>query len=195
MRAFRSVRGIAVPFGANNVDTDMIIPSRWMKTISRTGLGAGAFESFRADPYNVLDSPRNRGAPILIAGDNFGCGSSREHAPWALLDMGFRAVIASSFADIFAGNCARNGLALVELPSSQIDRLMEIADAAMITVDLEQNVVATDQGDRFPFTMDPFRRHCMLNGLDEIDLIGGQEAAVTAYEVGLRATRPWIGLR
>jgi 3-isopropylmalate/(R)-2-methylmalate dehydratase small subunit len=194
MRAFESVSGVAVPFGMNNVDTDMIIPSRWMKGISRLGLGAGAFEAIRANPHNVFDTPRNRGAPILIAGDNFGCGSSREHAPWALLDMGFRAIIASSFADIFAGNCAKNGLVLVELASWQFELLMVAANTSTITVDLEQLLVTTDLGHVFAFTIDPFRRRCMLEGLDEIDLINAYQAVISKYEQDQRARRPWTGL-
>jgi 3-isopropylmalate/(R)-2-methylmalate dehydratase small subunit len=195
MRAFRSVTGIAIPFGAKNVDTDIIIPSRWLKVITRSGLGQGAFEQLRQDPANIFDQPRYREAPILIAGENFGCGSSREHAPWALLDMGVRAVIAPSFADIFSGNSAKNGLALIVLPQAAIDRLMAVAQAGSVTVDLTGNVVTSDAGDRFPFSMDPFRRHCLLEGLDEIGLIKRREADIAAYETRLNNERAWVGAR
>ncbi len=137
MTPFTTVTGVAVPFGAANVDTDVIIPARLLKTITRAGLGRGAFATLREDPGNLFDTPRNAGAPILIAGDNFGCGSSREHAPWALADMGFRVVIAPSFADIFAGNAYKNGMLLVALPQAQIDRLLRIAGDSPVTVDLE----------------------------------------------------------
>lgn len=195
MRPFRSVTGIAVPFGAKNVDTDIIIPSRWLKVITRTGLGQGAFEQLRADPANIFDQPRYAGAPILIAGENFGCGSSREHAPWALLDMGFRAVIAPSFADIFSSNSAKNGLALIALPQEAIDRLLAAAQDGTVTVDLEANQVTTDAGDSFPFVMDAFRRHCLLEGLDEIGLIAQREAEIVAHETRLRSERRWVGVQ
>ncbi|KQN00654.1 3-isopropylmalate dehydratase [Sphingobium sp. Leaf26] len=195
MRPFRSVTGIAVPFGAKNVDTDIIIPSRWLKVITRTGLGQGAFEQLRADQANIFDQPRYAGAPILIAGENFGCGSSREHAPWALLDMGFRAVIAPSFADIFSSNSAKNGLALIALPQEAIDRLLAAAQDGTVTVDLEANQVTTDAGDRFPFVMDAFRRHCLLEGLDEIGLIAQREAEIVAHETRLRSERRWVGVQ
>lgn len=194
MRAFRSVTGIAVPYGAKNVDTDIIIPSRWLKVITRAGLGKGAFEQLRADPANIFDQPRYAGAPILIAGENFGCGSSREHAPWALLDMGFRAVIAPSFADIFSGNSAKNGLALITLPQEAVNRLMTVAENGTVTVDLEANRVTTDADDSFPFVMDAFRRHCLLEGLDEIGLIARREADILSYENRLRSERIWVGV-
>ncbi|MDF0543634.1 3-isopropylmalate dehydratase small subunit [Sphingobium sp. H39-3-25] len=195
MRPFRSVTGIAVPFGAKNVDTDIIIPSRWLKVITRAGLGKGAFEQLREDPSNIFDQPRYAGASILIAGENFGCGSSREHAPWALLDMGFRAVIAPSFADIFSGNSAKNGLALIALPHEAVERLLAAAREGSVTVDLEANRVTSEAGDDFPFEMDAFRRHCLLNGLDEIGLIAQREADIVAYEAGLRRERAWVGLQ
>ena len=191
MQAFDTLTGIAVPFGAANVDTDAIIPARFLKTVTRTGLGKGAFAALRAEPDNIFDSPRNAGAPILIAGDNFGCGSSREHAPWALADLGFRAVIAPSFADIFAGNAFKNGMLLVVLPQEQVDRLMEIAAEHEITVDLENQVVTTPFQDRFAFEIDPFRKHCLLNGLDEIGLTTQMDAEIAAYETRLKRERPW----
>ncbi|MGI4880715.1 MAG: 3-isopropylmalate dehydratase small subunit [Janthinobacterium lividum] len=192
MTPFHTVTGIAVPFGAANVDTDVIIPSRFLKTVTRSGLGASAFDVIRSDPGNVFDTPRNTGAPILIAGDNFGCGSSREHAPWALADMGFRVVIAPSFADIFSGNAYKNGLVLVELPQEQIDRLMAVATDADITVDLENQVVTTEYQDRFAFAVDPFRKAALLSGQDEIGLTLTMAPAIAAYEARLSAERPWL---
>lgn len=192
MQAFTTLSGTAVPFGAANVDTDVIIPSRFLKTITREGLGAGAFASLREDPDNIFDAERNRGAPILIAGDNFGCGSSREHAPWALADMGFRVVIAPSFADIFGGNAFKNGMLLIALPVDAVDRLMEVAKTDPITVDLENQVVTTPFQDRFRFDIDPFRKHCLMNGLDEIGLTLAMAEAIDAHEGRLAAAQPWI---
>jgi len=192
MQAFTTLTGIAVPFGLKNVDTDLIIPARFLKTTSRQGLGKGAFAALREDPANIFDQPRYQGAPILIAGDNFGCGSSREHAPWALADMGFRVVIAPSFADIFAGNAFKNGILLVALSQAQVDRLLDIAADHEITVDLESQVVTTPYQDRFAFEIDPFRKHCLLNGLDEIGLTAQMESDITAYEARLAAERPWV---
>ncbi|UAJ10310.1 3-isopropylmalate dehydratase small subunit [Polymorphobacter megasporae] len=192
MQPFHTVTGIAVPFGAENVDTDVIIPSRFLKTVTRSGLGAGAFDVIRSDPGNIFDSARNTGAPILIAGDNFGCGSSREHAPWALADMGFRVVIAPSFADIFSGNSYKNGLVLVELPQEQIDRLMVVAADADITVDLENQVVTTGYQDRFTFAVDPFRKAALLSGQDEIGLTLTMAPAIARYEARLASERPWL---
>ena len=176
------IEGRAIPFGAKNVDTDVIIPARWLKTITREGLGEGAFETVRAKDGNVFDDPRYAGAPILIAGDNFGCGSSREHAAWALLDMGITAVIAPSFSDIFSGNAFKNGILTVALPQAQIDRLLEVADTDEIAIDLEHCTVTTPFQDRFTFEIDPFRRHCLLEGLDEVGLTMERQDAISAYE-------------
>ncbi|WBX85041.1 3-isopropylmalate dehydratase small subunit [Sphingosinicella microcystinivorans] len=192
MDAFKTLTGIAVPFGAKNVDTDVIIPARFLKTIQRAGLGKGAFAVIRENPDNIFDQPRHKGAPVLIAGDNFGCGSSREHAPWALTDMGFRVVIAPSFADIFSGNAFKNGMLLVALPQAQIDRLMEVAETDEITVDLENQVVTTPYQDRFTFEIDPFRKHCLMNGLDEIGLTQAMDKDIAAFEAKLVAEQPWI---
>lgn len=192
MDAFKTLTGIAVPFGAKNVDTDVIIPARFLKTIQRAGLGKGAFAVIRENPDNIFDQPRHKGAPVLIAGDNFGCGSSREHAPWALTDMGFRVVIAPSFADIFSGNAFKNGMLLVALPQAQIDRLMEVAETDEITVDLENQVVTTPYQDRFTFEIDPFRKHCLMNGLDEIGLTQAMDKDIAAFETRLTAEQPWI---
>ena len=186
------VEGSAYPWGQKNVDTDVIIPAHWLKTITRAGLGRGAFEAVRAQPGNVFDDPRYAGSPILIAGDNFGCGSSREHAAWALGDLGIRAVIAPSFSDIFSGNAFKNGIVTVVLPQAAIDRLMEVSQDSPITVDLETMTVTTTYQDRFPFDLDPFRRRCLMEGLDEIGLTLAQDQAIGRYEALLAHQRPWI---
>jgi 3-isopropylmalate/(R)-2-methylmalate dehydratase small subunit len=192
MQAFTTLTGTAIPFGAENIDTDVIIPARFLKTITRTGLGTSAFTVIRQDPDNIFDSARNSGAPILVAGDNFGCGSSREHAPWALADMGIRVIVAPSFADIFSGNAFKNGMLLVVLPQAQIDRLMTVAATDPITIDLENQVVTTSFQDRFSFPIDPFRKHCLVNGLDEIGLTAAMGADIAAHEARLSNSRPWI---
>lgn len=176
------VDGRAYPFGVANVDTDIIIPAEHLKTIARTGLGAHAFETVRRVPGNVFDKPEHQGASIIIAGDNFGCGSSREHAVWALIDMGVKAVIAPSFSDIFSGNAFKNGLIAVVLPQEAIDRLMIVAETDPITIDLATMTVTTPFQDRFVFAMDPFRRDCLINGTDEIALTLASEAAIARYE-------------
>lgn len=191
MQAFTTLSGQAIPFGAANIDTDVIIPARFLKTISRAGLGAGAFATLRETPDNVFDT--HAGAPILIAGANFGCGSSREHAPWALADLGIRVVISPGFADIFAGNAFKNGLLLVTLPQAAVDRLLAVAaDGQPITIDLENQVVTTPFQDRFEFAMDPFRKHCLVNGLDEIGLTLGMDAAIATHEARQMTDRPWL---
>ena len=192
MDALRQVDGRAIPFGAKNVDTDVIIPSHWLKTITRDGLGKGAFETLRQDPDNLFDSAEYSGSPILIAGDNFGCGSSREHAAWALLDLGIKAVIAPSFSDIFSGNAFKNGILTVVLPQPAIDRLMEVAKTDPIHLDLENQVVTTPFQDRFAFEIDPFRKHCLLEGLDEVGLTLARDAAISTYENKARETLPWL---
>ncbi len=192
MNPVTTVSGTAYPWGAKNIDTDVIIPAHWLKTITRAGLGRGAFETVRAQPGNIFDDPRYAGAPILIAGDNFGCGSSREHAAWALADMGIRAVIAPSFSDIFSGNAFKNGIVPVVLPQEAIDRLVEVAQDQPITVDLETMTVTTPFQDRFSFELDPFRRECLMNGLDEIGLTLERADAIGGYEKQLAAGRPWV---
>ncbi len=187
MNPIRTVSGRAIPFGRKNVDTDVVIPAHWLKTISRDGLGKGAFESVRKEPGNVFSDPQYEGAPILIAGDNFGCGSSREHAAWALLDMGLTCVIAPSFSDIFSGNAFKNGILTVALPQDQIDRLMEVAKTDPVSVDLEHQTVTTPFQDRFTFEIDPFRKHCLLSGLDEVGLTLAQESEISAHEARMRA--------
>ncbi|WP_157217488.1 3-isopropylmalate dehydratase small subunit [Flavisphingomonas formosensis] len=192
MTPVTSVEGKAYPFGRKNVDTDVIIPAHYLKTITRAGLGRGAFETVRAEPGNVFEDPAYAGAPILIAGDNFGCGSSREHAAWALGDMGVKAVIAPSYSDIFSGNAFKNGIVAVVLPQEAIDRLLEVAKDNPITVDLESMSVTTPFQDRFSFEMDPFRRDCLINGLDEIGLTMAREEKIGAYEAVMAAERAWL---
>jgi 3-isopropylmalate/(R)-2-methylmalate dehydratase small subunit len=192
MEPIRVVEGRAYPFGRKNVDTDVIIPAHYLKTITRSGLGRGAFETVRAEPGNVFDDPEYKSAPIIIAGDNFGCGSSREHAAWALNDMGVSAVIAPSFSDIFSGNAFKNGILTVVLPQAAVDRLIEVAKTDPITVDLEHCTVNTPFQDRFTFEIDSFRRDCLLNGTDEIGLTLSSDSKITAYEREIAVSRPWL---
>lgn len=195
MNPVTTVSGTAYPWGAKNIDTDVIIPAHWLKTITRVGLGRGAFETVRAQPGNIFDDPRYAGAPILIAGDNFGCGSSREHAAWALADMGVKAVIAPSFSDIFSGNAFKNGIVPVVLPQEAVDRLVEVAKEQPITVDLETMTVTTPYQDRFTFELDPFRRRCLMEGLDEVGLTLARDTAISKFEGAVEQSRPWIGSR
>ena len=192
MRAVATIHGRAIPLGLKNVDTDVIIPAHWLKTVSREGLGKGAFETIRQAPGNPFDVEDFAGAPILIAGDNFGCGSSREHAAWAMLDMGLTAVIAPSFSDIFSGNAFKNGILAVELPQEQVDRLLEVAQTHSITIDLENQIVTTPFQDRFAFDVDPFRKRCLLEGLDEIGLTLASADAITHHEAGRAQDLPWL---
>ncbi len=192
MEPISKVSGKAIPFGRKNVDTDVIIPAHWLKTISREGLGQGAFEAVKKEPDNVFTDPAYEGAPILIAGDNFGCGSSREHAAWALLDMGVTCVIAPTFSDIFSGNAFKNGILTVELPQDAIDRLMEVAKTDPIDVDLETQTVTTPFQDRFEFEIDPFRKHCLLNGLDEVGLTLAQDDTISSHEAKMASDLPFL---
>lgn len=185
-RPIVTVQGRAYPWGAVNVDTDTIIPAHWLKTTTRRGLGRGAFEAVRAEPGNVFDDPSYAGSPILIAGDNFGCGSSREHAVWAIRDMGIDAVIAPGFSDIFAGNAFKNGLVAIELPQTSIDRLLESAALGNVAIDLETMTITTDRQDRFIFALDAFQRDCLMKGLDEIDLTMKSEPAISRFEAAHR---------
>ncbi|TIX51437.1 3-isopropylmalate dehydratase small subunit [Alteraurantiacibacter aquimixticola] len=187
-----TVEGRAYPFGMKNVDTDIIIPAHFLKTVTREGLGKGAFEALRKNPDNVFDDPKHAGSPIIVAGDNFGCGSSREHAAWALLDMGVKAVIAPSFSDIFSGNAFKNGILTVALPQEAIDRLMEVAETDPITIDLEAQTVTTPFQDRWSFEIDPFRKHCLTEGLDEVGLTLQSNDAIDAYEARQQADQPWL---
>ena len=192
MDAIREISGKAYPFGRKNVDTVVIIPAAWLKTITREGLGRGAFETVRQEPGNVFEDPDYAGAPIIIAGDNFGCGSSREHAAWALLDMGVKAVIAPSYSDIFSGNAFKNGILAVVLPQEAVDRLLEVARTDPIHIDLEAQTVTTPFQDRFAFEIDPFRKHCLLNGLDEVGLTLARQNAIAAYEGKAKDALPFL---
>jgi len=192
MEPVKDIEGKAYPFGLKNVDTDIIIPAHWLKTISREGLGRGAFEALRKEPGNVFEDPAYAGAPILVSGDNFGCGSSREHAAWALLDMGVKAVIAPSFSDIFSGNAFKNGILTVVLPQEAVDRLVEVAKDNPISIGLEHQTVTTPFQDRFTFEIDPFRKHCLMNGLDEVGLTLARQDAIGSFEATARAERPFL---
>ncbi len=192
MDKLTTIEGRAYPLGLKNVDTDVIIPAHYLKTITRAGLGKGAFETIRAEPGNVFDDGGYAGAPILIAGDNFGCGSSREHAAWALGDMGIQAVIAPSFSDIFSGNAFKNGIATIVLPQEAVDRLLEVAKTDTITIDLETQSVTTPFQDRFEFRMDPFRRDCLMQGLDEIGLTLAMSDQIGRYEQQVAGERSWL---
>jgi 3-isopropylmalate/(R)-2-methylmalate dehydratase small subunit len=192
MEPVTTIDGRAYPFGQKNVDTDVIIPSHWLKTITREGLGRGAFESLRKDPDNLFDSAEFTGSPILIAGDNFGCGSSREHAAWALLDLGVRAVIAPSFSDIFSGNAFKNGILTVVLPQDAVDRLVEVARTDPIHIDLDSQTVTTPFQDRFVFEIDAFRKECLRGGLDEVGLTMARGDAISGFEDVVRAERPFL---
>ena len=192
MKAINAIEGRAFPLGLKNIDTDVIIPAQYLKTITRKGLGRDAFETLRAQPGNVLDDPEYAGANIMIAGDNFGCGSSREHAAWALNDLGIDAVIAPSFSDIFSGNAFKNGILTVVLPQAAVDRLLEVAKTHSISIDLEHQTVTTPFQDRFTFEIDPFRKYCLLEGLDEVALTLSRNAAIETYEAQLTANRPWL---
>ena len=200
MDKFTTLTGIAAPMPLVNIDTDMIIPKQFLKTIQRSGLGKNLFDEMRYTqdgqeiPDFVLNQPAYRNAQILVAGDNFGCGSSREHAPWALLDFGIRCVISTSFADIFFNNCFKNGILPIILPQDQVDILM--ADAkkganARMTVDLEAQTVTTSDGQAFHFEVDAFRKHCLLNGLDDIGLTLEKAAAIDSFEKKVATLRPW----
>ncbi len=192
MEKVSTVEGRAYPFGMKNVDTDIIIPAHFLKTVTREGLGKGAFEALRKDPSNVFDNPEYAGSPIIVAGDNFGCGSSREHAAWALLDMGLKAVIAPSFSDIFSGNAFKNGIVTVALPQEAIDRLMEVAETDPITIDLEAQTVTTPFQDRWTFEIDPFRKYCLTEGLDEVGLTLQSDDAIRSYEERQQSEQPWL---
>lgn len=195
MEPVSTISGRAIPLGLRNVDTDVIIPAHWLKTVTREGLGRGAFETLRGEPGSVFADPQFASAPVLIAGDNFGCGSSREHAAWALVDLGIQAVIAPSFSDIFASNAFKNGILAVELPQDAVDRLLQVARSEAITVDLDTQTVTTPFQDRFAFEIDPFRKHCLASGLDEIGLTLGSAPAIDAYERSRAAHLPWLEIQ
>jgi 3-isopropylmalate/(R)-2-methylmalate dehydratase small subunit len=201
MEPFKTLDGIAAPLNMINVDTDMIIPKQFLKTIHRTGLGKALFDEMRYNgdgsekPDFVLNKPQYRKAQILVTGDNFGCGSSREHAPWALLDFGIRCVIATSFADIFYNNCFKNGILPIRLPQSEVDKLLDDAERganARISVDLETQEIRGPDGGMIKFEVDPFRKQCLLNGWDDISLTLRNEDKISAYEQNHKAQAPWL---
>ncbi len=201
MDKFTQLTGVAAPLDMINVDTDMIIPKQFLKTIQRSGLGVHAFSEMRynddgsENPDFVLNKPAYRESKILVAGDNFGCGSSREHAPWAILDFGIKCVISTSFADIFYNNCFKNGILPIKLPQEDVDKLMDDAGRganAVVTVDLENQVITGPDGGEIAFEMDPFKKHCLLNGLDEIGLSMEKDEAISAHESRRDAETPWL---
>ena len=201
MQKFTTLRGVAAPLPMINVDTDMIIPKQFLKTIKRTGLGKNLFDELRYEmdgrekPDFVLNQTAYRKAQILVAGENFGCGSSREHAPWALLDFGIRCVIAPSFADIFYNNCFKNGILPIKLPQSEVDKLMDDVrrgSNAIVTIDLEKQEITGPDGGHIHFDIDPFRKHCLLNGLDDIGLTLEKADAIDSFEDRDRMARPWM---
>ncbi|MBB93215.1 MAG: 3-isopropylmalate dehydratase small subunit [Rhodobacteraceae bacterium] len=201
MDKFTTLTGIAAPLPLINIDTDMIIPKQFLKTIQRSGLGKNLFDEMRftddgsENPDFVLNKPAYRETEILVAGDNFGCGSSREHAPWAIKDFGIRCVIAPSFADIFYNNCFKNGILPIALPQEVVDVLMKDAEKganARMTVDLETQTVTTSDGESFSFEVDPFRKHCLLEGLDDIGLSLEKSASIDAFEAQAATSRPWV---
>lgn len=201
MDKFTTLTGIAAPMPLVNIDTDMIIPKQFLKTIHRSGLGKNLFDEMRyfpdgtENPAFVLNKPAYRDAQIIVAGDNFGCGSSREHAPWALLDYGIRCVISTSFADIFYNNCFKNGILPIVLPPDAVEALMKDAENganARLTVDLESQTVTGADGTAYPFEMDPHRKHCLLNGLDDIGLTMEKAPAIDAYEARIAQSQPWV---
>ncbi len=200
MQKFSTLTAVAAPMPMRNIDTDMIIPKQFLKTIKRTGLGKSLFFELRYDnegkeiPDFVLNKPAYRGAEILITGENFGCGSSREHAPWALLDYGFRCIIAPDFADIFFNNCFQNGILAIKLPQKDVDKLLDDAGRganAKLTVDLVTQEIHGPDGGVIKFEVDPFRKHCLLNGLDNIGLTLEKDRHIHDYEAMIKDKRPW----
>ena len=201
MDKFEKLTGVAAPMPLINVDTDMIIPKQFLKTIKRSGLGVNLFDEMRYDDNGdeiadfVLNKPQYREAEILVAGDNFGCGSSREHAPWAIKDFGIRCVIAPSFADIFFNNCFKNGILPVALPQETVDILMKDAEKgsnARMEIDLEAQTITTSDGEVIAFDVDPFKKHCLMEGLDDIGLTLEKKASVEAFEAKATQERPWV---
>lgn len=201
MEKFSRLTGVAAPLPVVNIDTDMIIPKDYLKTIKRTGLGKGLFAEARynedgsENPEFVLNQPAWRNASILIAGDNFGCGSSREHAPWALLDFGIRCVISTSFADIFYNNCFKNGILPIVVSQEDLDKLMDDARRganATVSIDLEEQEIRGPDGGVITFDIDAFKKHCMLNGLDDIGLTLEKASAIDTYETRMSDNHPWL---
>ncbi|MFA5898973.1 MAG: 3-isopropylmalate dehydratase small subunit [Hyphomicrobium sp.] len=201
MDKFTTLTGVAAPLPLRNIDTDMIIPKQFLKTIKRTGLGKSLFYEMRFDqegkeiPEFVLNQPAYRKATILVTGENFGCGSSREHAPWSLLDFGIRCIIAADFADIFYNNCFQNGILPIKLPQAEVDKLMDDASRganATLTVDLEKQEIRGPDGGVIQFDIDPFRKHCLMNGLDAIGLTLEKKQSIENFEAATSTTRPWL---
>jgi 3-isopropylmalate/(R)-2-methylmalate dehydratase small subunit len=201
MENFDILTGVAAPLPIINVDTDMIIPKDYLKTIKRTGLGEGLFAEMRfnedgsENPDFVLNQPAYRKAEILVAGDNFGCGSSREHAPWALLDYGIRCVISTSFADIFYNNCFKNGILPIQVSEDELEKLLDDASRganATLSVDLETQEIKGPDGGTISFDIDAFKKHCLLHGLDDIGLTMEKIASIDSYEADLGDRRPWV---
>ena len=200
MEKFTVLTGVAAPLKVINVDTDKIIPKQYLKTIKRTGLGKGLFAEMRyrddgsENPDFVLNKPAYRNAKVLVAGDNFGCGSSREHAPWALLDFGIRCVVSTSFADIFFNNCFQNGVLPIKVKPDELERLFDVAERganATLTVDLQKQQIQGPDGEIIAFDIDPFRKRCLLNGLDDIGLTLDKEHKITAFEKKAQIKRSW----
>ena len=201
MEKFDKLSGVAAPLPIINIDTDMIIPKQYLKTIQRTGLGTGLFSEMRynedgsANEDFVLNKAAYKDASILVAGDNFGCGSSREHAPWALLDYGIRCIISTSFADIFYNNCFKNGVLPIVVSQDELDKLMDDANRganATMSIDLEAQEISGPDGGTIAFDIDPFRKHCMMNGLDDIGLTMEKASNIDSYEADLSENRPWV---
>jgi len=201
MEKFTTLTGVAAPMNMINIDTDMIIPKQYLTTVGRTGLGKALFFEMRynddgsENPDFVLNQPTYRNATILVAGDNFGCGSSREHAPWALLDFGIRCVIATSFADIFYNNCFKNGILPIKLPPEDVAKLMDDAERganATVTIDLENQVITGPDGGEVKFDLDEFKKHCLFNGLDDIGLTMKNAAKIDDYEDAQKSSQPWL---
>ena len=204
MKKFNSLTGVAAPLPMINIDTDKIIPKQYLKTIERSGLGKGLFDEMRyrpdgsENPDFVLNQPAWRQAKILIAGENFGCGSSREHAPWALLDYGISCIISSSFADIFYNNCFKNGVLPITLDPETVETLMDDARNganAIFTIDLESQTISRPDGKAVPFEIDPFRKKCLIEGLDDIGLTLEKKASIDGYEARQRLSQPWLAAR
>ncbi len=200
MDSFTKLTGVAAPMKIRNIDTDMIIPKQYLKTIKRTGLGSGLFSELRfnedgsENPDFVLNKPAYRNAKIIVAEDNFGCGSSREHAPWALMDFGVRCVISTSFADIFFNNCFQNGVLPIRVSREDLDKLMEDAERganATMTIDLEAQEIQGPDGGVVKFDIDAFRKHCMLNGLDGVGITMQKDKSISSFEANLAQSRPW----
>ena len=201
MEKFTTLTGVAAPLKLINVDTDMIIPKQYLKTIKRTGLGKGLFSEMRyrddgqENPDFVLNKPAYRKAQILVAGENFGCGSSREHAPWALLDFGIRCVISTSFADIFYNNCFKNGILPIKVSPEDLEKLFDDAERgsnATLTIDLEKQEIRGPDGGSIQFDIDSFRKHCLLNGLDDIGLTMEKGNKIDSFEKKSAQSRPWL---